>query len=413
MKNSHFKTQNSPMLTIGVRQNRRTKPKTNSGFALVTVLFVMIILLAVGTLFISIVSFTIRTTKNFKNSTKAFYLAESGIEKAIWELNQTQSAYTGETDTALDGGKFTTQVETDPADPNKRIITSTGFYPEDVAFPAKRQIRIYASAESSEESIAFHYAIQIGDLGLLMYSNSEVNGNTYSNGDITGYSNTQINGDAYAVGTISSPKPVISGERVEGTDPQPLPTVDIEFWKEQANVNEDPIIGDYEINSGSHTLGPRKIEGNLSINSSAILTVTGPLHVTGNFEMNSNGEMHLDESFGSQGTVVVVDGTVRIDSNAQIYPTSADPKGYILVATTDTSMAAVELNSNSAGGIFYALDGGIQINSNGHAVSVVGKKLILNSNAVLDYDIGLASSIFTSGPGGAWVEEPETWDEIY
>ncbi len=387
--------------------------RTRSGFALVSVLFVMIILLAVGILFISIVLFTMKTTKNFKSSTKAFYLAESGIEKAIWELNQTQSAYTGETDTSLDGGKFTTQVETDPADPNKRIITSTGFYPADAAFPAKRQIRIYASAESSGETIAFHYAVQIGNLGLLMYSNSTVNGNVYSNGNITGYSNTVINGGAYAVGTISSPKPVISGERLEGADPQPLPTVDIEFWKEQANINEDPILGDYEINSGSHTLGPRKIEGNFSINSSAILTVTGPLHVTGNFAMDSNGEMHLDESFGSQGTVVVIDGTVQINSNTHIYPTSANPKGYILVATTDTSMTAVEVNSNSAGGIFYALDGGIQINSNGHAVSVAGKKLILNANAVLDYDIGLASSIFTSGPGGAWMERPETWNEIY
>jgi len=168
-----------------------------------------------------------------------------------------------------------------------------------------------------------------------------------------------------------------------------------------------------EINSGSAQLGPKKIQGNLTINSNASLTINGPIYVTGNFAMNSNAKLSLNQSFGSKGTVIIVDGTVIISSNAIIYPTSASPKGYIMIVTTNTSTNATEINSNSAGGIFYALNGGIQINSNGHAVCVVGKQLTLNSNATLDYDIGLASSVFTSGPGGSWVAQPETWKEIY
>jgi Tfp pilus assembly protein PilX len=396
MQNSKYKIQNS-----------------NSGFALVTVLFVLIILLAIGTLFISISNYEARVSNNFRNSTKAFYLAESGLEKAIWSLNQTQSTYAGETNTLLEGGKFTTTIINDPSNPNNRIITSTGYFPAGVIYPAKRTVQVTATANSSDQSVAFHYAVQIGDLGLSMSSNSTINGNVYSNGNITGSSNSQINGDAYAVGTISSPRPVISGTTHPNSQIQPLPTIDTGFWETQANINSNPYVGDMTINSNGSTLGPKEIQGNLTLNSGSSLIVTGPIYVTGNFVMNSNSNVSLSQTFGSKGTVIIVDGSILINSNTTISTTTANPKGYIMFVSTNTSSSANEIQSNAAGGIFYSLNGGIQIASNGYAVSVAGRSLTLNSNATLNYDVGLASEVFTSGPGGSWIKKSSTWKEIY
>ena len=385
---------------------------SKSGFALVTVLVILIIITTVGILFISIISHEMKINNNFKNSTRAFYLAEAGIEKAAWEMNRSGGSYSGENNTILGDGKFTVTVEVDPSDSNKRIITSEGFYPKNVTFPAKRKISLTLTTDSSQ-TVSFHYAVQVGSLGLTMNSNATVNGNIYSNANIVGTSNSRINGDAYAVTTISSPAPTVTGSKNPNSPAQALPNVDINYWKDQANINNDPYVGDYQVDSGSQTLGPKKIQGNFTINSNATLTLTGPLYVTGNFSFDSNGKLFLDQSFGSKGTVIVVDGLVRVNSNAQIRPTTASPKGYIMTVSTNTSLTAIEINSNAAGGIFYAFDGGIVINANGHAVSVVGKKLTLNSNAVLDYDIGLVSTVFTSGPGGIWIEESSTWNEIY
>jgi len=44
----------------------------------------------------------------------------------------------------------------------------------------------------------------------------------------------------------------------------------------------------------------------------------------------------------------------------------------------------------------------LQINSNGTIVAMAANKLVLNSNATLTYDEGLASAQFSGGPGGSW-----------
>ncbi|HLC38949.1 MAG TPA: PilX N-terminal domain-containing pilus assembly protein [Patescibacteria group bacterium] len=386
--------------------------RNNSGFALTTVLFIMVIMMAIGTLFISVVSYDLKITKNLKNSNLAFTLAESGIQKALWGLNQPSLNYAGEQNTALGGGKFTVTVAPSASDPNERLITSTGYYPVSSPFPAQRQIQIIASTEASEEEAAFHYAVQIGEWGLEMASNSIINGNVYSNGHIAGASNSHINGDAYAVTTITTPNPEISGTTNPGAPSQQMPVITIDFWKNAASENDDQINGDYTI-TGTGDFGPRKVVGNLTLGQNSDTTLKGPIYVTGNFVMRSNSTLRLDPQFVSAGTVIVVDGTVVIESNTNIYPTSADPKGYILFASTSTDVFANTINSNGVGGLFYALNGGITINSNGHVVSLIGKKLTLNSSATLDYDMGLASSIFTTGPGGKWLMKSKTWNEIY
>src|SRR3989344_261019 len=333
---------------------------------------------------------------------QAISLAEAGVDYALWQLNENAGDWydsDGEVNVGTSGTFFVTVTD---ATANIKNVVATGYIPNSIN--PRKQITVKTQVVIDNQTIAFNYAAQTDLGGVEMYSNAVVNGNVYTNGNITGFSNSRINGEAWAAGTISSPDPTI-------TVPPPhpnqatkdLPTFVAQYWKDAANINNDPYIGTLEYNSGSHNLGPRKIEGNLTLNSNSWVTLQGPVHVTGNFAMNSNTRLYLDESFGTTGTVVIVDGTIQLNSNAEVFSTSATPKGYIILASTSTSSTAIELNSNAKAGVLYALSGTLQINSNGTIVAMAANKLVLNSNATLTYDEGLASAQFSGGPGGSWV----------
>lgn len=365
----------------------------------VAIIFLAVFLVLAASLFARTAGF-LRFGAISVQKEQATNVAEAGIDKALWQLNQTAGSYSGETDTALGTtGTFTVSVV--DRGQNLKTVTSTGAIPNATNPRAKQTIKV--DVLISTEQIAFNYATQTDNGGLEMNSNAVINGNAYTNGNIVGTSNSRINGDAFAAGTISSPDPTITGTTSPGASPQPLPQFDAQYWKDQANINNDPYIGNLIYNAGSHDLEPKKIQGSLTLNSNAWLTIHGPIHVTGNFTMNSNTRLYIDESFGSSGTVVVVDGTIQLNSNAEVFATSATPKGYILLASTKSPPGnSIELNSNAKAGVLYALLGNLQINSNGQVVALATNKLILNSNATLNYDQGLASAQFSGGPGGSW-----------
>jgi Tfp pilus assembly protein PilX len=383
----------------------RTSKGTALFNALVFLTVLVIIGLSIATLTLGGFKFIARSHK----STQALNIAEAGIDKALYEINKPSSTYTSETNTPFGNGTFSVQI-TNGSEPNTKVITSTGYIPNNTSPELERTIRVVAKAESSSINIAFSYAVQIGDQGLTMNSNSQINGNAYSNGNIIGYSNSTITGDAYAVTTISEPRPTAQSKHPNSPSSQ-MPSIDYNFWKNEA-TSGGIHQGDYNINNPQQNLGPLKIVGNFNMNSNSSITLKGPIYVTGNFAMNSNSRLYLDQAFGTSGTVIIVDGTIQLNSNSYIYSTDATPKGYILLVTTSTSANALELNSNSSNGICYALNGGMQVNSNGKAVAAVARKLTLNSNATFNYDTGLADTRFSTGPGGKWIIKPGSWQKL-
>src|SRR3989344_7694138 len=365
-------------------------------------IFLMVVLILSATLFARVANF-LRFGSNSILREQATNLAEAGVDNAIWQLNKTAGScpfpYCGSEQVLGTTGSFIVTIQDKTS--SLKTITSTGYIPNSTTPRAKRTIK--TDVLITAEQISFHYATQTDTGGLEINGTSIINGNVYTNGNIFGYSNSLINGDAFAAGTISSPDPTITGSPNPGATPKLLPEFDAQYWKNLANINNDPYIGDLEYNSGTHDLGPKKIQGNLTLNSSAWLTLHGPIHVTGNFAINSNTHLYLDEAFGSNGTVVIVEGTIQLNSNAEVFSTSANPKGYIILASTKSPPDnAIELNSNAKAGILYALSGNLQLNSNGEVVALAANKLILNSNATLTYDEGLADAQFSSGPGGSW-----------
>lgn len=340
-----------------------------------------------------------KTERTQFNAKRSYFAAESGMEDAVYRLMRGMDISAEET-LDVDGNVVTTDIAHIGS---TREILSEGIVTSNI-----RRLRAVLLEGSG---ISFFYGAHIGEGGLVMSSNATVNGNVFSNGNIVGLGNSIINGDAAAVGTISSPQPVITGTRSSGASPIPLPPIDLDFWRRQANINNNPIVGDYILNDGSDSFGPKKVSGNFTLKGNSQFTVTGPLHITGNFKMHSNTVLWLNESFGSTGTVIVVDGTLEFESNSVIHGTSASPKGYILFVTPSSSGKAIELDSNtSLEAALYATTGTVDVSSKANVTAITAYKLSLSSNAKINYDIGLANAVFSSGPSGGF--EISTWREV-
>jgi len=342
----------------------------------------------------------------WRNATKGLYkeqalnLAEAGVDKAIWKLNETGGSYPGEENTALGNGTFTADIN-DISFVIKEIV-STGYVPNAQNPQAKKTVKIRTGLGTS--TISFRYAVQVGSGGLDMANSAVVDGNVYSNGNITGSGSSRIEGDAYAVGTISSPDPLVTGERHPNQSSSDMPTIDYQKWKDAANINNDPVTCSPTCTiSNDTTIGPKKYIGNLEITNNAIVTMDGPVHVTGNFSMSQGGTtLKLNESFGSNGTSLIVDGTINLTQGGTFQPTSANPKGYILVATTSTDNQAMQISQSGATAVFYALKGGAVLSQTADVSALVAKTLSMSQSSKLTYDFGLGSASFSTGPGGSW-----------
>ncbi len=383
--------------------------KQKKGSAWVGIIILLIFITSLG---LAIVVDSLNTIVQSSRSARiisAQALCDAGIEKALWRLNE-NSDYSGREGYVLPTGEIDILVSGDFE--NKEVYV-TAYIPNKESAKTERTVRARLVAIPSDSSISFNYAAQVGEGGLIMRTNSKIDGNVYSNENITGYSNTIITNDAYAVGEISpSPRPRVDGESHPGAEPVPMPDFDPGFWEARANINNDPYIGNYVVSGGNNILGPRKIEGNFVLESNSSMELNGPLHVTGNFTASSNNDIRISEDFGSNGTVILVDGTITLDSNTRIFGTSATPKGHLLMVSRDEGDEAIVLNANTTcGGVFYALDGGTKVNSRTGVVAIAARRLYLEANAELIYEAGLASAIFSGGPGGVW--KIREWQIVY
>ncbi|MFH1461229.1 MAG: hypothetical protein ABIF84_02315 [Patescibacteria group bacterium] len=403
-------------------------------------LLLSLIIILTASLFIGM-SLSFLTMNSFSNaqakieSIKSYYLAEAGIEDALWRLKNGMQISSPNTLTIGDGS--TTIEITDPIG-GSRTITSQG----NIDNRIRKVTVVYAI---TSDKVNFHYGAQAGEGGVLMGSNSKIIGNVFSDGDISGageitdtatvaninkkIEDVAIGGDAYTYscgnadikgtlyyvhgGTIANcsyGQLVVLENPIEPID-LPISESQINTWKEEASAG-GIIYGDYTV-SGTRSLGPIKITGNLNISNNATFTATGLIYVQGNINASNNSTIRLDSSFNSLSGVIISDGKMSINNNITIRG-SGESGSYLMMLSTNNSIdltsPAIKLDNNATGAIFYASHGAIYLSNNISVREATAYKLILDNNAVISYDIGLENINFSSGPGGGW--SVENWREI-
>ncbi|MDP2683978.1 MAG: choice-of-anchor R domain-containing protein [bacterium] len=243
-----------------------------------------------------------------------------------------------------------------------------------------------------------HYATHHGDVHAHSILNTEVECDAYYSTDITG---STIGRNPHS-GSVDPPP-----------ENMPISVGQINEWKNNADVGT-PITGNYTTGT-AESLGPKKIDGDLTVPIGSTLTITGTIWVTGNIFVENGATVQLHPDYGSTSDVVLNDGIMDIE-NGSTFNGSGDDQSFILMLTTNTSidpnLPAITIANNTEAVIFYAANGMIYMANNANLKEATGYQLRLAQNAYIVYEQGLANASFSNGPGGVWATLDSTWQEI-
>lgn len=384
----------------------------NSSSGSIIVVFV-IVLSVLTTVVLAVSSLTLSNKVGVERTYQksiALNIAEAGLNKAVWELKQGHS-YTGETgNSSISGGEF--DVTMTNIDATNKYITATAYVPTKASPKYKKAIKAKVTAQPSNTDISFSYAVQAGTGGMTISGSSRIEGSLYSNGNIvvSGSAKVDSPGNAWAVGTIDDGGR-IKGVKTPGAPAVPLPTLDIEAWKDLAKAG-GTISGNYNP-SGSVTVGPKEITGSMTMGT-ATVTLDGPLYVHGDFSMSSvNSSIRPSNNLGSDGTIVVVDGKINI-TGGKFFENSE--KGYIAFVSTNTanteSNPAISYTGNNEAErvAFYAYNGAMRLSGSGKIAAMIAHTLFISGSGEIEYEHGTPAVYFPGAPGGNWTVKE--WQEI-
>jgi len=164
-------------------------------------------------------------------------------------------------------------------------------------------------------------------------------------------------------------------------------------------------------NGASASIGPIKIPGNLTVDNNAILTVTGVIWVVGEVQLSNNCIVRLSSGYGTLSGMIVSDGEIDISNNC-VFQGSGQAGSHIMLLSAKNAPTdeVIDVSNGSVGVIYYAAHGLIHLSNNAAAKEATGYGITMDNNAVITYETGLGSTLFSTGPSGGW--SIQSWQEI-
>ncbi|MEI8061881.1 MAG: hypothetical protein WCG97_01120 [bacterium] len=204
----------------------------------------------------------------------------------------------------------------------------------------------------------------------------------------------------------SRPDPTISGSIVT--------TNDYASW--ESSATSGTTTSSITVTSGgTKTLGNTKIVGNLNISNNAQANLTGNLWITGDLVLSNNSTLQIDPSMGAKDVVVLVDGSINLDNNANVLGSGNSNSFLLLVSRCTVSTCpsgSINLSNNATAGALVSPNGLINLSNNANAKAAVGQGVTMSNNANIIYDPKL--QYFSLGATGAtsslW--SIDSWQEV-
>lgn len=238
-----------------------------------------------------------------------------------------------------------------------------------------------------------------------MGNGSVVQGNVHAN-TINGIT---INKDAYYQVISNS---VVSGSSCPNShchpnyaDPPPIAMPisegNIETWKASAQN----LITNIDINGCPSTLGPGKIDANVTTSNSCIITIKTPLYITKNLTFGNSSIFKMDPALGASSGMIIVDGTTVFQNSDNLLGTGTSGSYLMLLSTYNSQTLggpAITTGNSSIAGILYAPYGKIELANNANFKEAVAWKIEMGTGTILTYDSGLISTFFSAGPSGSF-----------
>lgn len=254
---------------------------------------------------------------------------------------------------------------------------------------------------------------------------SMIGGNSYDTGVYLGTASTDdawantimgatIAGTAYCQTISFSTRPCDTTR----ADPPPalMPVLDatIQNWKEEAEAG-GTILGDHVIGFEGEMLGSRKIDGNLTVNGGGVLTLSGPLWVTGRITITGGSSVQLASTYGTQNGVIVADDLISISGGSSTG--SGQPGSFLFFVSTSPCPAgsgcggspAISLSGGAGAVGLIAQNGTVSVNGGTAIKTIAAKQVQMTGGAILTYDPELQEATFSESTGSAWAIVPGTY----
>lgn len=432
-----------------------TSRRNNKGAAmLIAVIFFLFISLTIVIGIATPILNQVKDSIELVHSKETFYLAEGGIEDAVYRVLYNKTIVTGDT-LPINGGTATLTYSSSGATKTLLVSANVG-----------GRIRKMQMNLVSGTGIAFHYGIQSGQGGFLLQNSSSITGNAFSSGPVVGSGN-YINGDVISAGSsglinnihatgtayahtiqnsvidkdayyVTKTSTTVGGTSYPGSADQssaPLPITDaqISAWESDAVAGGTMLSSACDSYSGASntctisstkSLGPLKIPFNLLIKSSSgILTVTGPLWVTGNITTQTGPTIAMSSGLTSQNVAIIADnpsnttgsGIINVGQST-VFQGSGAVGSYVFMisqnnsAETGGSTDAISMSQGASALVAYASHGQITLSQSVSVKESTAYKIVLTQSANVTYDTGLPSVLFKSGPSGGY--GITSWQEV-
>jgi len=382
-----------------------------------------------------------RSTEKSYKSMAALSMAEAGVERAIWELNN-GDIYGWSGDSSLrtmnissfqtpDGnliGSIDIRIE-DPGSDNP-VIESTGRVPYVGDMTVDKTARVVLELGEGYTSL-FDFGV-FGDDGLELASQAQIdsydsrigdydpqhpgtNGHTGTNATNLGCiylaANAKVYGNAFTGPEsipediiITKPASTISGEKLALESPKEMPS--IVAPEVLTYMGEFILDGNTEVvisESGEYT------HFRISNNAKVTITADVTLYISGEFSMLSNSQLEIADGVN---VTIYLGGSFVQESNTQINNLTQDAT-KLQVFGTDSFNGDMEWNSNADfWGAVYAPKANVIYNSEAdYYGSIVSKYLDLSSQSTIHYDEALGDlKVSTGSEGAPFVVK--SWQEV-
>lgn len=350
-------------------------------------------------------------------SAQSFWLAEAGVQKALWELNHGNATWQGwvvnasgdqrtKTESLGVGGEYSVII-TGSLGSGLTVVAQGGV--PDTSIPAYILRSIEVSVDNVSQSM-FNYAA-FGKMSVTMTGNSEsdsydsaqgayggsnvgsegdIGTNGSSIGAITLGGNATVNGDASTGldGTVTlGGNASITGEITEDSS-EDIPSVSVPpvltalssngVYQVSANDSQFLGNGDYKFDE-------------VSVSGNATLTICGDvtLYLTGSESLKISGNGKVVVSEGASLTVYA-DGTCLLSGNGVVNQTSL-PENFLIYSTYADSGEGVKISGNgNVYGAIYAPDTTVKVSGNGDLYgALVGNDVTISGNGDVHYDEAL------------------------
>jgi hypothetical protein len=187
--------------------------------------------------------------------------------------------------------------------------------------------------------------------------------------------------------------------------PQPLPISDgqLDAWKTAAQ-SAGTFTGN--ISTCRTTWASGKYVGNVTFSNGCSMTAQSPIWITGSFTLGNGNTIRLNNSFGADSGVIVVDGIVNVNNSNVVKGTTSGNSELMIISTYDSpaNAGANAININNSGNqvVLYAGKGYINIANGNTLEQITAAKIIVANGVTLNYNAGFSSLFFSSGPSGAF-----------